>query len=130
MEITTVGVFFLFFSDGDVFSEDPSRQIVSLNFESLLDGKIFSSSLKVTALIICSWEDIYKFVVYLLMHYYRAFKRFLARCFSSCVTEEKAPPSSRLVQRLIFQFIESQGCWQEKCPTLYYLPQVMFQESL
>ncbi|KFP94848.1 Protein CASC5, partial [Haliaeetus albicilla] len=68
-------------TDGDVFSEDPSRKIVSLNFESLLD-------------------------------------------------EEKAPPSSRLVQRLIFQFIESQGCWQEKCPTLYYLPQVLHDVSL
>ncbi|KFQ18495.1 Protein CASC5, partial [Merops nubicus] len=67
--------------DGDDFGEDPSRKIVSLNFESFLD-------------------------------------------------EEKAPPSSCLVQRLIFQFIESQGCWQEKCPMLYYLPQVMSQESL
>ncbi|NXW43205.1 KNL1 protein, partial [Nyctiprogne leucopyga] len=67
--------------DGDVFGEDPSRKIVSLNFESLLD-------------------------------------------------EEKAPPSSCLVQRLIFQFIDSQGCWLEKCPILYYLPQVMSQESL
>ncbi|XP_074774548.1 outer kinetochore KNL1 complex subunit KNL1 [Athene noctua] len=67
--------------DGDVFGKDPSRKIVSLNFESLLD-------------------------------------------------EEKAPPSSCLVQRLIFQFIESQGCWQEKCPTLYYLPQVLHDISL
>ncbi|NWQ94283.1 KNL1 protein, partial [Burhinus bistriatus] len=67
--------------DGDVFGEDPSRPIVSLNFESLLD-------------------------------------------------EEKAPPSSCLVRRLIFQFIESQGCWQEKCPTLYYLPQVLHDVSL
>ncbi|KAM9266715.1 outer kinetochore KNL1 complex subunit KNL1 [Cariama cristata] len=67
--------------DGDVFGEDPSRKIVSLNFESLLD-------------------------------------------------EEKAPPSSCLVQRLIFQFIESKGCWQEKCPTLYYLPQVLHDVSL
>ncbi|KAK4822371.1 hypothetical protein QYF61_013562 [Mycteria americana] len=67
--------------DGDDFGEDPSRKIVSLNFESLLD-------------------------------------------------EEKAPPSSCLVQRLIFQFIESQGCWQEKCPTLYYLPQVLHDVSL
>ncbi|NXL51891.1 KNL1 protein, partial [Podilymbus podiceps] len=66
--------------DGDVFGEDPSRKIVSLNFESLLD-------------------------------------------------EEEAPPSSCLVQRLIFQFIESQGCWQEKCPTLYYLPQVLHDIS-
>ncbi|XP_065694962.1 outer kinetochore KNL1 complex subunit KNL1 [Patagioenas fasciata] len=67
--------------DGDVFGEDPSRKIVSLTFESLLD-------------------------------------------------EEKAPPSSRLVQRLIFQFIESQGCWQEKCPTLRCLPQVLGDVSL
>ncbi|KAF1642556.1 Kinetochore scaffold 1, partial [Eudyptes chrysocome] len=67
--------------DGDIFGEDPSRKIVSLNFESLLD-------------------------------------------------EEKAPPSSCLVQRLIFQFIESRGCWQEKCPTLYYLPQVLHDISL
>lgn len=92
MKITTVGVFFLFFSDGDVFSEDPSRKIVSLNFESLLDGKIFSNSLKVAALIICSWEDICKFVVYLLMHYYRAFKRFLARCFSLVLQRKKLHP--------------------------------------
>ncbi|XP_051477157.1 kinetochore scaffold 1 [Apus apus] len=67
--------------DGDVFGEDPSRKIVSLSFESLLD-------------------------------------------------EENAPPSSCLVQRLIFQFIESQGCWQEKCPTLYHLPQVLQDISL
>ncbi|KAM9015364.1 outer kinetochore KNL1 complex subunit KNL1 [Ara ararauna] len=67
--------------DGDVFGEDPSRKIVSLNFESFLD-------------------------------------------------EEKAPPSSCLVQRLIFQFIDSQGCWQEKCPTLYYLPQALHDISL
>ncbi|NXY78068.1 KNL1 protein, partial [Glareola pratincola] len=67
--------------DGDIFGEDPSRKIVSLNFESFLD-------------------------------------------------EEKAPPSSCLVQRLIFQFIESQGCWQEKCSTLYYLPQVLHDVSL
>ncbi|KFR06502.1 Protein CASC5, partial [Opisthocomus hoazin] len=67
--------------DGDDFGEDPSRKIVSLNFESLLD-------------------------------------------------EEEAPPSSCLVQRLIFQFIESRGCWQEQCPTLCYLPQVLQDVSL
>ncbi|NXG50359.1 KNL1 protein, partial [Psilopogon haemacephalus] len=61
--------------DGDGF-EDPSRKIISLNFESLLN-------------------------------------------------EEAAPPSSCLVHRLIFQFIASQGCWQEKCPTLCHLPQVL-----
>ncbi|NXC34757.1 KNL1 protein, partial [Campylorhamphus procurvoides] len=67
--------------DGDDFGVDPSRTIISLNFESFLDV-------------------------------------------------EQAPPSSRLVQRLIFQFIESQGSWQEKCPTLYYLPQVLHDISL
>ncbi|NXU89538.1 KNL1 protein, partial [Xiphorhynchus elegans] len=67
--------------DGDDFGVDPSRTIISLNFESFLDV-------------------------------------------------EQAPPSSCLVQRLIFQFIESQGSWQEKCPTLYYLPQVLHDISL
>ncbi|NXK95184.1 KNL1 protein, partial [Formicarius rufipectus] len=67
--------------DGDDLGVDPSRTIISLNFESFLDV-------------------------------------------------EQAPPSSCLVQRLIFQFIESQGNWQEKCPTLYYLPQVLHDISL
>ncbi|NXF71518.1 KNL1 protein, partial [Sclerurus mexicanus] len=67
--------------DGDDFGVDPSRTIISVNFESFLDV-------------------------------------------------EQAPPSSCLVQRLIFQFIESQGSWQEKCPTLYYLPQVLLDISL
>ncbi|NXN16593.1 KNL1 protein, partial [Indicator maculatus] len=62
--------------DGDEFGEDPSRKIISLGCESLLN-------------------------------------------------EEAAPASSRLVHRLIIQFIASQGCWQEKCPTLYHLPQVL-----
>ncbi|XP_033917345.1 kinetochore scaffold 1 [Melopsittacus undulatus] len=68
-------------TDGDVFSEDPSRKIVSLNFESFLD-------------------------------------------------EEEAPRPSCLVQRLIFQFIQSRGCWQEKCPTLSHLPQALHDISL
>ncbi|XP_072195091.1 outer kinetochore KNL1 complex subunit KNL1 [Excalfactoria chinensis] len=67
--------------DGDVFGENPSRKVLSLSFESLLD-------------------------------------------------EEKAPLSSRLVHKLIFQFIESQGCWQEKCPTQQYLTQVLHDVSL
>lgn len=41
IEIVTTSGFFLSFSDGDVFGENPSRKIVSLSFESLLDGKIF-----------------------------------------------------------------------------------------
>ncbi|NWX91206.1 KNL1 protein, partial [Nothoprocta ornata] len=50
--------------------------------------------------------------------------------FESLLDEEAAPLSSRLVQRLIFQFIESKGCWQERCPTLHYLPQVLHDISL
>ncbi|XP_014113410.1 PREDICTED: protein CASC5 isoform X1 [Pseudopodoces humilis] len=50
--------------------------------------------------------------------------------FESFLDEEQAPPSSCLVQKLIFQFIESQGRWQEKCSTLLYLPQALFDISL
>ncbi|NWT97408.1 KNL1 protein, partial [Urocynchramus pylzowi] len=50
--------------------------------------------------------------------------------FDSFLDEEQAPPSSCLVQKLIFQFIESQGNWQKKCPTLCYLPQALFDISL
>lgn len=83
----------------------------------------FLSSVEVAALLICCWEDS-KCGLYLLMLYEMAFQRFLV---FFCVAEEQAPPSSCLVQRLLFQFIESQGSWQEKCPTLHYLPQVTFQ---
>ncbi|NWR03473.1 KNL1 protein, partial [Paradoxornis webbianus] len=50
--------------------------------------------------------------------------------FESFLDEEQAPPSSCLVQRLIFQFIESRGSWQDVCPTLNYLPQALFDISL
>ncbi|NXB97723.1 KNL1 protein, partial [Orthonyx spaldingii] len=50
--------------------------------------------------------------------------------FESFLDEEQAPPSSCLVHRLIFQFIGSWGSWQEKCPTLRYLPQALFDISL
>ncbi|KFV79184.1 Protein CASC5, partial [Struthio camelus australis] len=57
-------------------------------------------------------------------------RKIVSMSFESLLDEEKAPLSSRLVQRLIFQFIESQGCWQERCPTLHYLPQVLHDISL
>ncbi|KFP87700.1 Protein CASC5, partial [Apaloderma vittatum] len=58
-------------------------------------------------------------------------RKIISLSFESFLDEEKAPPSTRLVQRLIFQFIGShQGCWQEECPTLYYLPQVLHEVSL
>ncbi|XP_025971312.2 kinetochore scaffold 1 [Dromaius novaehollandiae] len=57
-------------------------------------------------------------------------RKIVSMSFESLLDEERAPLSSRLVQRLIFQFIESQGCWQERCPTLHYLPQVLHDISL
>ncbi|TFK15006.1 Protein CASC5 [Platysternon megacephalum] len=50
--------------------------------------------------------------------------------FESLLDEEKAPLSSCLVQRLIFQFIESQGSWQTKCTTVHHLPQMLHEVSL
>ncbi|XP_064281663.1 kinetochore scaffold 1 isoform X2 [Passer domesticus] len=50
--------------------------------------------------------------------------------FESFLDEEQAPPSSCLVHKLIFQFIESRGCWQKKCPKLCYLPQALLDISL
>ncbi|XP_039393585.1 kinetochore scaffold 1 isoform X2 [Mauremys reevesii] len=50
--------------------------------------------------------------------------------FESLLDEEKAPLSSCLVQRLIFQFIESQGSWQTKCTTMHHLPQMLHEVSL
>ncbi|KAM4665475.1 outer kinetochore KNL1 complex subunit KNL1 isoform 2-T6 [Amazona ochrocephala] len=57
-------------------------------------------------------------------------RKIVSLTFESFLDEEKAPPPSCLVQRLIFQFIESRGCWQEKCPTLRYLPQALHDISL
>ncbi|KAM7164704.1 outer kinetochore KNL1 complex subunit KNL1 isoform 1-T1 [Macrochelys suwanniensis] len=50
--------------------------------------------------------------------------------FESLLDEENAPLSSCLVQRLIFQFIESQGSWQTKCTTMHHLPQMLHEASL
>ncbi|NXC51750.1 KNL1 protein, partial [Aleadryas rufinucha] len=60
----------------------------------------------------------------------RPSRSILSLDFESFLDEEQAPPSSCLVQRLIFQFLESRGSWQEKCPTLCYLPQALFDISL
>ncbi|XP_053113637.1 kinetochore scaffold 1 isoform X2 [Hemicordylus capensis] len=49
--------------------------------------------------------------------------------FESLLDEEKALPSSKLVQRLIFQFIKSQK-WQETCSTLHNLYQMLHDISL
>ncbi|XP_019374553.1 PREDICTED: protein CASC5 isoform X2 [Gavialis gangeticus] len=57
-------------------------------------------------------------------------KKIVDVSFESLLDEERAPLSSRLVKRLIFQFIESQKSWQEKCPTLNHVPQMLREVSL
>ncbi|XP_062974532.1 kinetochore scaffold 1 [Elgaria multicarinata webbii] len=49
--------------------------------------------------------------------------------FESLLDEAKALPSSKLVHRLIFQFIDSQ-MWQEKCSTVHHLSQMLHDISL
>ncbi|NXF97563.1 KNL1 protein, partial [Eubucco bourcierii] len=56
-------------------------------------------------------------------------RRIISLDCESLLNEEAAPPSSCLVHRLIFQFFASQGCWQEKCPMLCHLPQVLCDVS-
>ncbi|KAM9148589.1 outer kinetochore KNL1 complex subunit KNL1 [Pangshura tecta] len=50
--------------------------------------------------------------------------------FESLLDEEKAPLSSCLVQRLVFQFIESQSYWKTECTTMHHLPQMLHEVSL
>uniref|UniRef100_K7G1Q5 Kinetochore scaffold 1 n=1 Tax=Pelodiscus sinensis TaxID=13735 RepID=K7G1Q5_PELSI len=57
-------------------------------------------------------------------------RKIINMSFESLLDEKKAPLSSCLVQRLIFQFIESQGFWQTKCTTMQHLPQMLHEISL
>ncbi|XP_029139714.1 kinetochore scaffold 1 [Protobothrops mucrosquamatus] len=50
--------------------------------------------------------------------------------FESLLDETKAVPTAKLVHKLIFQFIDSQNSWQEKCSTVYQLSQILRDLSL
>ncbi|XP_074091210.1 outer kinetochore KNL1 complex subunit KNL1 [Macrotis lagotis] len=50
--------------------------------------------------------------------------------FKTLLHENKAPPSSLLVHRLIFQFIEDQGSWKNKCITQHHVPKMLQEISL
>ncbi|XP_053567731.1 LOW QUALITY PROTEIN: kinetochore scaffold 1 [Bombina bombina] len=50
--------------------------------------------------------------------------------FESQLNEEVAPPSSLLVHKLIFQFIEKKGCFKDKHRTQRDLQQLLFDVSL
>uniref|UniRef100_A0A8D0G5N5 Knl1 C-terminal RWD domain-containing protein n=1 Tax=Sphenodon punctatus TaxID=8508 RepID=A0A8D0G5N5_SPHPU len=57
-------------------------------------------------------------------------RKIVGLSFELLLDEEKAPPSSCLVQRLISQFIESQRSLQERCTTMQHLPQMLHEVSL
>ncbi|XP_031227347.1 kinetochore scaffold 1 isoform X2 [Mastomys coucha] len=44
--------------------------------------------------------------------------------------DDKAPPSSRLVHKLIFQYIEEQESWKKKCTAQHEVPQMLQELSL
>ncbi|XP_063144806.1 kinetochore scaffold 1 [Candoia aspera] len=50
--------------------------------------------------------------------------------FESLLDETKALPTAKIVHKLIFQFIDSQNSWQEKCSTVYHLSQMLQDLSL
>ncbi|XP_039088814.1 kinetochore scaffold 1 [Hyaena hyaena] len=50
--------------------------------------------------------------------------------FYSVLDEDKAPPSSLLVHKLIFQYIEEQESWKKKCKTQHQVPKMLQEISL
>ncbi|KAM6181086.1 outer kinetochore KNL1 complex subunit KNL1 [Erethizon dorsatum] len=50
--------------------------------------------------------------------------------FQSLLDEDKAPSSSLLVHKLIFQYIEEQESWKKKCTTQHQVPKMLQELSL
>ncbi|XP_052039216.1 kinetochore scaffold 1 isoform X2 [Apodemus sylvaticus] len=50
--------------------------------------------------------------------------------FQSLLDEDKASPSSLLVHKLIFQYIEEQESWKKKCTSQHQVPQMLQELSL
>uniref|UniRef100_A0A8C4MDB5 Kinetochore scaffold 1 n=1 Tax=Equus asinus asinus TaxID=83772 RepID=A0A8C4MDB5_EQUAS len=50
--------------------------------------------------------------------------------FQFLLDEDKAPPSSLLVHKLIFQYIEEQESWKKKCTTQHQVPKMLQEISL
>lgn len=49
--------------------------------------------------------------------------------FQSLLDEDKAPPSSLLVHKLIFQYIEQEESWKKKCTTQHQVPKMLQEFS-
>ncbi|XP_036038903.1 kinetochore scaffold 1 [Onychomys torridus] len=60
----------------------------------------------------------------------KAYRKINELNFQSLLDEDKAPPSSLLVHKLIFQYIEEQESWKKKCTTQHQVPQMLQELSL
>ncbi|XP_051829611.1 kinetochore scaffold 1 [Antechinus flavipes] len=60
----------------------------------------------------------------------KACRKIIGVNFETLLHEKKAPPSSLLVHRLIFQFIEDQESWRNKCITQHHVPKMLQEISL
>ncbi|XP_012661762.1 kinetochore scaffold 1 [Otolemur garnettii] len=56
-------------------------------------------------------------------------KKIVGMNFQSLLDEDKAPPSSLLVHKLIFQYIEEQESWKKKCTTQHQVPKMLQELS-
>ncbi|XP_037017694.2 kinetochore scaffold 1 [Artibeus jamaicensis] len=59
-----------------------------------------------------------------------AYRRIVDLNFQSLLDEEKAPPSSLLVHKLIFQYIEEQESWKKKCTTQHQVSKMLQEISM
>ncbi|XP_036911956.1 kinetochore scaffold 1 [Sturnira hondurensis] len=59
-----------------------------------------------------------------------ACRRIVNLNFQSLLDEEKAPPSSLLVHKLIFQYIEEQEFWKKKCTTQHQVYKMLQEISM
>lgn len=60
----------------------------------------------------------------------KASKKIIELKFQSLLDEDKAPPSSLLVHKLIFQYIEEQESWKKTCTTQHQVPKMLQELSL
>ncbi|XP_006742548.1 kinetochore scaffold 1 [Leptonychotes weddellii] len=60
----------------------------------------------------------------------KAYRKIVDLNFQSLLDEDKAPPSSLLVHKLIFQYIEEQESWKKKCTTQHQVPKMLQEISM
>ncbi|XP_036115930.1 kinetochore scaffold 1 isoform X3 [Molossus molossus] len=60
----------------------------------------------------------------------KVYRKIVDLNFQSLLDEDKAPPSSILVHKLIFQYIEEQESWKKKCTTQHQVSKMLQEISL